>query len=108
MKLYINRSETVPKCLLEVNQHIHGQLFHLSRYTFKAANEPKDNLKAKIEYLTNALESILEIYNGYKYLLNSKAMSIKGWGSLSDKLYEIREDIEKWQNTLSVKLMKSE
>lgn len=97
---YIKYSSTIPKCILEVNQHIHGELFSLSRYIFRAANEDKENIKEKIDFLNQAVISISELYNGFKYLISSKAIPSKKWINLSSGLMNIYEDIIKWLNSL--------
>ena len=107
IKKYIEYSYTIPKCILEVNQHIHGELFLLSRYVFRAANEEKTNIKEKINFLELAIVSISELYNGFKYLISSKAIPSKKWENMSSELMDIRESIIKWLNSLD-KMLKEE
>jgi len=86
-------SGNIPRVLLEVNQHIHGQFDRGLYYIFKASTNKE--YEDKIKNLERAAEEIYYQYTSLEYLVKQKALTVGAANTVIDNLTTAYQQLNK-------------
>lgn len=87
-------SPSIPKALLEVQQHIHGSLDESAYNVFKASNTYDNAMKLK--HLEVAQEGIFYLYNRIEYLVKARGLTIGQANEFILCLRECHNQLGRW------------
>jgi len=97
-------SPHIPRALIEIQQHIHGQLDQALYYADKAANEPLADVSKKVLYIDFCTNELMFVFSRLESLVINKGLTPGSAGEVSKIIKEAVNQCDAWKN----KMLKSE